>query len=103
MGYRIAVRNGDFGAIFASAAKESSNYAFLVCRSSEGVVDNGENGLDRTLAVLSVPADCLWAYLWLHDDADGSRGGLLSAGSDGTERPGQMEERVWVRHGGQFV
>lgn len=55
MGYRIAVRNGDFRAIFASAAKESSDYAFLLCGPSEGVVEDGENGLDRTLAVWSRP------------------------------------------------
>lgn len=27
---------------------------------------------------------------------------MLAAGSDGTEGSGQVEERVWVRHGGQL-
>jgi hypothetical protein len=92
VGHCIAIGNCDFGAIFAAAAEESADNAFLFCRSSEGMVEDGENGLNRRLAVLTERANCLCAYLWLNHDVDRRRGGLSASDSSGTERPRQMEE-----------
>lgn len=48
VGDGIAVADLDFGAIFAAGAEEGADDALLVGRAAQRVVEDGEDGLDRS-------------------------------------------------------
>jgi hypothetical protein len=97
VGDGIAVADLDLSAVFAAGAEEGSNDALLVGRAAEGVVEDGEDGLESQYSALTLYGGC--AHLRLDDYVQrGGRG--LRADGGWAERAGEVEEGVGLRHDG---